>query len=155
MHLDVKKANICFSKELNKNVFIDFGLSRLIQQEIGEKTWTTFTGTLNYCSEEMKKCYILQSKLLVDLYQNDWHALQKTCEEFVKKETKSYPQISNIILNREEATDEEKNADKRYRKQFMEKLVNSCKLKFHFTINNIGYAIHYFLKYQDLPKTCL
>lgn len=78
VHLDIKKQNICFSKIRNRNVFIDFGLSRLVGQKEGEKSWTNFTGTLQYCSEEMKKCYILQSKLLVDLYDNDRCALWKT-----------------------------------------------------------------------------
>lgn len=35
-----------------------------------------FKGTLNFCSEEMKKCYISQKKDYVDLYHNDAHCLK-------------------------------------------------------------------------------
>ena len=78
VHLDIKVENIAFSRTQNRFVFIDFGLSRLIAQKRGHKTLTQFVGTLSYCSPEMRKCYILQDKFLVDLYDNDEYALNKS-----------------------------------------------------------------------------
>lgn len=57
IHIDIKPENICFSRLLNKHVFIDFGLSKIIKENIGKKSKTKFAGTLSYCSDEMKKCY--------------------------------------------------------------------------------------------------
>lgn len=46
-----------FSPKFNKFVFIDFGLSKILKQNIGEKTLTYYFGTYNYVSEEMKKLF--------------------------------------------------------------------------------------------------
>jgi serine/threonine protein kinase len=53
VHIDIKPANICFSPSLNEFIFIDFGFSRFITEEIGFKTYTNFLGTKGYLSEEM------------------------------------------------------------------------------------------------------
>jgi serine/threonine protein kinase len=58
VHLDIKPLNIMYSKEFNKIVFIDFGISSLISQTIGYKTMTNFMGTVLYCSQEMSECLI-------------------------------------------------------------------------------------------------
>ena len=50
IHYDIKPENIIFSKAFNKAVFIDFGLSEIIEEKIGLKTFGGFRGTPNYCS---------------------------------------------------------------------------------------------------------
>lgn len=40
-----------YSSTYQKYVFIDFGLSNIIQEDIGYKTLTNFVGTLKYCSD--------------------------------------------------------------------------------------------------------
>lgn len=71
VHLDIKPENMMFSPTFAKYVLIDFGLSRLIAQKVGEKTLTSFAGSLKYCSEAMRKVYLCGSKGYVDLYHND------------------------------------------------------------------------------------
>ena len=51
IHMDIKPENIVFSEKFEKHVFIDFGLSCLKKERIGEKSLTYFIGTLRYCSE--------------------------------------------------------------------------------------------------------
>lgn len=51
MHRDIKPGNIAYSNTNRKNVFIDFGLSKLISEPPGEKSITAFTGTLSFCSQ--------------------------------------------------------------------------------------------------------
>jgi serine/threonine protein kinase len=55
--MDIKPSNICFSPSMNELVFIDFGLSSVIEEKIGFKTGTRFAGSLNFCSPDMKECY--------------------------------------------------------------------------------------------------
>ena len=50
VHLDVKPENIAFSENLEKHIFLDFGLSKLISEKIGEKSLTQFVETLHFCS---------------------------------------------------------------------------------------------------------
>lgn len=78
MHLDIKPPNIAYSVFYEKCVFIDFGLSLLIKNEVGYKTYSNFAGTLSYCSEEMKKNYYTQRENLIDLYYNDLVSLKKS-----------------------------------------------------------------------------
>ncbi len=49
IHFDIKPSNLMFSDTLQKIIFIDFGLSSIIKQKIGQKTLTGFKGTLAYC----------------------------------------------------------------------------------------------------------
>jgi serine/threonine protein kinase len=49
IHYDIKPENICFSKEYNKAVFIDFGFSEIIKELCGLKTYTNFRGSPNFC----------------------------------------------------------------------------------------------------------
>lgn len=51
VHLDIKPANMMFSPFYKKMVFIDFGLSRFVQEEVGFKSLTGFEGSLSYCSQ--------------------------------------------------------------------------------------------------------
>lgn len=70
-----------WSRTFNKYVFIDFGLSLINAEAIGLKTKTAFLGTLKYCSDEMKKLYLIKNSGYVDLYHNDAVALQKTLKD--------------------------------------------------------------------------
>ena len=58
-------------------MFGDFGMSCLIGEEWGKKTWTKFAGTPRYCSSEMK-ALMGGEQGYVDLYLNDFNALQET-----------------------------------------------------------------------------
>ena len=53
VHLDIKDENIMYSPYFNKLVFIDFGLSKFIKQEVGFKTVTNYIGSINFWSPEM------------------------------------------------------------------------------------------------------
>ena len=52
-------------------VWLDFGLSRIIEEELGQKTLTGFVGTFSATSNEMQKLFYTNSQSLVDLYHND------------------------------------------------------------------------------------
>ena len=78
IHGDIKPENIMWSPFFQKFVFIDFGLSNIIKEEVGFKTFTSFSGTVRFSSEEMKKLYVLQEKGYVDLYHNDAVSLTKS-----------------------------------------------------------------------------
>jgi serine/threonine protein kinase len=50
IHNDIKVDNIAFSPFFNRFIFIDFNLSRVIDEKIGMKTFTSFRGTPTFCS---------------------------------------------------------------------------------------------------------
>ena len=50
-HRDIKPENLMLSPSFKKPVFIDFGLSTFIREEIGTKTFTNFIGSLNFASD--------------------------------------------------------------------------------------------------------
>lgn len=79
--MDIKPDNLAFSPTFKKCVYIDYGLSLLLQTKIGYKTYTKFAGTLNYCSEEMKFTYFFQKGKFIDLYYNDSISLKKTLKK--------------------------------------------------------------------------
>ncbi len=81
VHIDIKPGNMMFSPFHQRMVFIDFGLSKLIAEKIGFKRITDFRGSLNYCSEEMKNCFVKDASMPVDLYYNDLCCLNKSVEE--------------------------------------------------------------------------
>lgn len=58
VHQDIKPENIMYSPSHKRMVFIDFGLSTFINEEIGEKTKSSFVGNPLHCSSEMMKAYI-------------------------------------------------------------------------------------------------
>jgi serine/threonine protein kinase len=53
-HMDISPKNIMYSSTFKKWVFIDFGLSKMVKENIDKKTYTNFCGTCEYCSKEMK-----------------------------------------------------------------------------------------------------
>ena len=51
IHGDINNSNILWSNNKNKHVFIDFGLSSFVKENIGEKSLTCFKGSFEYCSK--------------------------------------------------------------------------------------------------------
>ena len=47
-----------YSPDYDRPVFIDFGLSRLVEEDVGFRTMTNYIGSMEYWSPEMGKCYI-------------------------------------------------------------------------------------------------
>ena len=47
-----------YSRIHNRLVFIDFGLSTFLEDDIGSKTMTSFVGNIENCSRDMMKAYI-------------------------------------------------------------------------------------------------
>lgn len=45
IHGDIKFQNIMWSPKHKKNVFIDFGLSKVLKEKVGEMTKTNYFGT--------------------------------------------------------------------------------------------------------------
>ena len=50
VHQDIKPENIMYSPSKNRMVFIDFGLSTVIKEDIGMKKMTEFVGNIEHCS---------------------------------------------------------------------------------------------------------
>ena len=63
-------------------IFLDFGLSRFVKEDIGEKTITRFVGSLHITSPEMRKTYYLKKAMWVDLYYNDQWGLEQLYSYF-------------------------------------------------------------------------
>ena len=59
---------------------MDFGLSKMVAEKVGQKSYTNFIGTFPYVSPEMQKTYFLRQRLPVDLYENDQCGLKKIYE---------------------------------------------------------------------------
>ena len=78
IHLDIKPANIMRSPTFNKLVFIDFGFSRFVREEAGEKTLIKFYGSPTYCSNEMRRCFTSKKPAEIDLFYNDLVCLQNS-----------------------------------------------------------------------------
>ena len=53
IHADIKPSNIAYSQKRQKYVFIDFGLSKIINEDYGYKSLTYFKGSPEFCSPEM------------------------------------------------------------------------------------------------------
>lgn len=74
-----------FSKSLNKAVFIDFGLSSIIEEDCGFETFTFFRGTPQFVCKEMLHLFSEDSPGgLVDLYFNDLTSYETTIKCFQK-----------------------------------------------------------------------
>jgi hypothetical protein len=65
-----------YSLKLKKLVLIDFGISNVINENVGEKTMTNFIGTFEYSTEEMKKLFFSKETQPIDLYWNDVYSLK-------------------------------------------------------------------------------
>ena len=50
VHFDIKPDNIMYSPAQGKVVFIDFGLSELVEIGVGQRMKINFRGTLDCCS---------------------------------------------------------------------------------------------------------
>jgi serine/threonine protein kinase len=77
IHFDIKPDNIVISGELDEPVFIDFGLSEIVKEDCGLKSFCAFRGTPNYCSPEMMEI-LGMGPAVVDLYYNDACGLEIT-----------------------------------------------------------------------------
>lgn len=64
-----------WSTELRKQVLIDFGLSSVVKENIGEESFTHYFGTYSYCLPEMKDLLMKESFGYVDFYYNDVYGL--------------------------------------------------------------------------------
>lgn len=76
IHGDIKPQNLMWSPKHKKNIFIDFGLSMLLAEKVGEKTLTHFFGTFGHSSPEMREIFNEFKMCHVDLYYNDLYGLQ-------------------------------------------------------------------------------
>ena len=76
--MDIKPENIAYSPHFHKFVFIDFGFTEMIQENIGESTLIFPRGTFGFMSEEMEKATKLNQKSYIDLYNNDFFGLRET-----------------------------------------------------------------------------
>ncbi len=74
-----------FSKVYKKYVFIDFGISKFVKQDIGLKTLTQFVGTYRYACSDMKKLYFLKKPSYIDLYFNDLCGLLESFNQINRK----------------------------------------------------------------------
>ena len=50
VHFDIKPDNLMWSPHFKREVFIDFGLSEILEEGQGFKYPIKFKGSLNYCS---------------------------------------------------------------------------------------------------------
>jgi len=80
LHQDIKPENVMFSPFYNKPVLIDFGLSRIINEKLGQLTMTSFVGSLNFCSEQMTECFNYDKILPLDLYYNDVYSMMQSID---------------------------------------------------------------------------
>ena len=83
------------SPSFKKPVFIDFGLSELIEEEVGIYSNIYFKGSMAYCSDEMSKAYKTKQKELVDFYYNDLHCLSISEKEIKKMVPKNAVQVED------------------------------------------------------------
>ena len=55
--MDIKPQNLLFSNERKKIVLIDFGFSKIVAEEVGLKSRSSFSGSIGYCSPEIRKMF--------------------------------------------------------------------------------------------------
>jgi serine/threonine protein kinase len=80
-HMDVSPKNIMYSPTFEKWVFIDFGLSRIVKENINEKSFTGFCGTYEFCSSDMASLFRKDSVGWVNLYLNDVWGLKESLKK--------------------------------------------------------------------------
>ena len=78
IHLDINTSNIMWSNRKQKPVFIDFGFSRVVREECGFKSLTSFKGTPTFMSGEMLQLFSSKENKegFVDLFYNDLFCFQ-------------------------------------------------------------------------------
>lgn len=86
--MDIKNDNVGWSPSFNKFVFLDFNLTKVVVEDIGYTTYSSFVGSYVYSSPEMKKLYFLRSKSYVDLYFNDLYGLRLTWQGIIEEQAK-------------------------------------------------------------------
>ena len=74
-----------FSEKSNSYLFIDFGLSKIIEEKIGYKTMSNFVGSTSFCSPDMLNCFHTKTKTSIDLYYNDLFSLAESIKNTVSK----------------------------------------------------------------------
>jgi len=102
IHLDIKPDNILFCHQTNQLVLIDFGFSKVIAEDLGFKSMTTFTGTMSYCSPEMT-AISGHSSSFIDLYYNDIYSLQASLNELYSykcNQSEKYQPLNPRVKNR-------------------------------------------------------
>lgn len=111
--MDIKEDNICFSTLKKDYVFIDYGLSKIIKEDIGRKSLTHFYGTASHCSEEMGMLISHFKEDYVDLYYNDICCLNSSLQsdkEYWKNNKKhpavdrAYPKGDKKLMEKYEKT---------------------------------------------------
>jgi serine/threonine protein kinase len=79
--MDIKPENIMYSSFYKRAVYIDFGLSKIVNERAGFKSMTNYSGSINYWSPEMNLCYMKKKPQFVDLYYNDLHCLEASLKD--------------------------------------------------------------------------
>jgi serine/threonine protein kinase len=51
VHRDIKPQNILYSPTFKKLIFIDFGCAEVLNNKLGQLTFTNFQGTMNFSTE--------------------------------------------------------------------------------------------------------
>jgi serine/threonine protein kinase len=86
IHFDNKPDNIMLSPRFQKPVFIDFGFSEAIAEELDGKTLVQFRGSPAYCYDEMTAILGMgNTQRYIDVYYNDLHALQTSLSQMKEK----------------------------------------------------------------------
>ena len=65
-----------WSLKFNKLVFIDYGLTKIVSQDIGELSISKYFGSYLYSLKEMQQLFYQNSVGFIDLYYNDVHTLK-------------------------------------------------------------------------------
>ena len=65
-------------------MFLDFGFTTFLTENIGEKTYTKFVGTFKYTYDEIQKLYYLDRGDKVDFYYNDVYGLERSISKIEK-----------------------------------------------------------------------
>ena len=78
IHRDLKSENFLFSSTAANSELkmIDFGLSKIIKEEVGFQTLTKYAGSVTFCSCEMAILSVTKKRGNIDLYSNDLHCLR-------------------------------------------------------------------------------
>jgi serine/threonine protein kinase len=74
VHVDIKPDNIMYSSKKRKLVFIDFGFSKIVEEDIGFNSKSTFSGSVLFCGKEMAKLFHASDPTVInfiDIYYND------------------------------------------------------------------------------------